>query len=168
MVPKVFGDPALLMPEFYEPKRSIRTKKISVCPHFSHYQYFEHLNSSEKLNVIDVKKPLLQVVDAIVNSEVCIATSLHGLIIAQAYGIPWVWLTLEGYGLDGDTFKFEDFFSTLTRTEHSSQYKMRMNEINEITLVKISQVSRVNTYKYSLDALIESCPIHDDNVYIEY
>jgi hypothetical protein len=42
-----------------------------------------------------------------------LTTSLHGLIVADAYGIPAVWSTLAP-DLIGGTFKFHDYESVVT------------------------------------------------------
>lgn len=159
-VPKIFGDPALLMPMFYEPKKSLNEKKISVCPHFSHYNLFSVLNESNALEVIDVSDNLQTVVDQIVNSKVCISSSLHGLIIAQAYGVPWVWLDLPEKSLDGHSFKFEDFFSTLKQREKVCKVSLVSNEINENRLIELANLARLNDLKYSPNLLYESFPFY--------
>ncbi|OTG96171.1 polysaccharide pyruvyl transferase family protein [Acinetobacter sp. ANC 3832] len=163
-IPQIFGDPALLLPYFYKPQKTLRTPKVSLCPHFSHFDYFTSLDSSEKIDLIKVGDPLLNVIDQIVNSDICISTSLHGLIVAQAYGVPWVWLTVAENKLEGDNFKFEDFFSTLHEQQEIANYHLELAEITEENVLKISSLARRSDYKYSLNALLDSCPIVRDRV----
>src|SRR5690606_16813944 len=110
-VPSIYGDPALLLPRYYQPQHNNLTKRIAICPHFSHQPFFSTLNDSELLSVVDVCESPIKVVDQIVNSSCCISTSLHGIIIAQAYGVPWLWLNIRNNELLGGNFKFHDFFS---------------------------------------------------------
>lgn len=97
-------------------------------------------------------------IDQIVSSELCISSSLHGLIIAQAYGVPWVWLNLVEQPLDGHDFKFEDFFSTLKDSNQVYRSSFLFKDINEENLIKLGQRARVNNLKYSLELPLDSCP----------
>jgi len=157
-VPKIFGDPALLMPHFYMPLKNNNTKKISICPHFSHYKYFSNVLLSDELNVIDVRNSLKSVLNDIINSKICISSSLHGLIIAQAYGIPWVWLDLPESALDGNDFKFYDFFSTLKRPEKIQKNSLSFKDINEGRLIELAQKAHLNELKYGVNSLYEEFP----------
>lgn len=154
-VPKVFGDPALLMPRFYQPQNLVQDK-ICICPHFSHYQYFSEIEGSDQFNIIDVRNSVQNVVDQIVSSKVCISSSLHGLIIAQAYGVPWVWLDLNQKSLDD--FKFEDFFSTLKNKENIYRKKFLVEQINERSLLSLSQYAGLFEQKYSNQTLLDAYP----------
>lgn len=49
---------------------------------------------------------------AIAGAECVISTSLHGLIVADALGIPSIWAKMSGR-VSGDRYKFEDYYSAL-------------------------------------------------------
>ena len=51
-------------------------------------------------------------VEAIASCEVVLSQSLHGLIVADALGVPNVWIAPTG-DMVGGRFKFDDYFSTL-------------------------------------------------------
>ncbi|MDF2499161.1 MAG: hypothetical protein K0Q86_2793 [Arthrobacter koreensis] len=63
--------------------------------------------------VVDVREGVEAVVRRITGARVCISSSLHGIIVAQAYRVPWVWLRISDRLISGDRYKFEDFFTTL-------------------------------------------------------
>ncbi|PRB75442.1 polysaccharide pyruvyl transferase family protein [Pseudomonas sp. MYb185] len=112
------GDPALIMPLFYTPSLREVGGLVTVCPHYTHKSRFlECFSGIDGVGVVDVQRDLEYVVDSISSSKVCISTSLHGLIISQAYGVPWVWLEVVDNNLRGDDFKFRDFFSTLNESQ---------------------------------------------------
>ena len=90
-VPEVYGDPAILLPELF-PEWTRRTVKgrIGVIPHFSNRH--EYTSTSENLVVIVPNQEPERIVPDILACELVIAGSLHGLIVAEAFGIPARWL----------------------------------------------------------------------------
>ncbi len=149
-----YGDPALILPLFYEPKVQ-DNKKIGICPHFSHKQYFlDNSVSNDKVSIIDVQKDMETVVDAICSSQVCISTSLHGLIVAQAYNIPWVWLEIADNNLRGDEFKFQDFFSTIEILQ-VTHIKATMEEIKDLDFEAIALSATVPKKLYNEASILD-------------
>ncbi len=60
----------------------------------------------------------------IASAEFVISTSLHGLITADALGIPSVWAKMSGR-VSGDRYKFEDYYSALGMTV-PDRFKIRV------------------------------------------
>ncbi len=106
--PPIFGDPALLLPRLYggyhNPKRA-----WGVIPHIDRISEY----ASYRDNIIDVRWPWQRVVDEILACELIISSSLHGIIVAEAYGIPAVWLT-PCNGM----FKYHDYYLSTGRQGH--------------------------------------------------
>lgn len=102
-----FGDPALLLPRFL-PRQPRRRGPPGVLPHFSD-KARAALGTPSGWTLIDVQLPVEQVVDAIVGCGLVASSSLHGVIISHAYGVPAVWIT---YGdlPSGDGTKFYDYY----------------------------------------------------------
>ena len=107
---RFYGDPALILPKFFNPENVDAFKKISICPHFTHKPFFLKNIKNDNVRIVDVQESVEKVVSQINSSSVCISSSLHGLIIAQAYDIPWIWLEVDDKKLGFDDFKFNDFF----------------------------------------------------------
>lgn len=151
----VYGDPALILPLFYKPSVS-DSKKIGICPHYIHKPHFlENITNKDNLKIIDVQKDMESVVDSISSSTVCVSTSLHGLIIAQAYGIPWVWLEVVDKNLTGNDFKFKDFFSTLDKSQ-VSHVRVGMEDIKDIDFKVIAEKATLPEKMYSEELILES------------
>ena len=142
----VFGDPALTMPLFYTPKES-SFHKIGICPHFRHKPIFSTMSLKNEVKMIDVQENMQTVVDEISSSSVCISTSLHGLIIAQAYKVPWVWLEVIDNNLIGDDFKFKDFFSTIN-FEEVVHLKVRKQDVNGLNFGDIAKKATLPGKRY--------------------
>ena len=109
--PETVGDPALLLPWFYRPP--VRTRRgIGVIPHYSDKPRLLGRWQSEDLRMIDIQDPIESVIDQITACEAIASSSLHGLIVSHAYGVPALWIKfrdLEG----GDDTKFEDYYLSL-------------------------------------------------------
>lgn len=155
-VPKVYGDPALLLPRFYDPSvRSADDQRISIVPHYHHKEVFAPL--ARDFKIIDVARDPATVVDEIASSRACLSTSLHGVIVAHAYGIPWTWLRISDHTLRGDTFKFEDFFTVMDRSAVNSA-SIATDSMTKEELLRIAARSRVPKNKFSFNDLLESFP----------
>ncbi|AOY44986.1 hypothetical protein AOT82_2607 [Psychrobacter sp. AntiMn-1] len=149
-----YGDPALILPLFYKPLIS-ETKEIGICPHYKHKADFSKNNVYKKgLKIIDVQNDMESVVDLIASSKVCISTSLHGLIIAQAYNIPWVWLEIYDDNLYGNDFKFRDFFSTIDQTQ-VSHVRVKSKDIDNIDYHDIAKKASLPKKRYSEELILE-------------
>lgn len=102
--PKVYGDPAVLMTEVYYPTEVEKKYKISAILHIEH-QNIEKPDDIHyiDMNTIDYKK----VIDEIMVSEKIISSSLHGIILAETYGVPAVFLS---EGMEDELLKFYDWY----------------------------------------------------------
>jgi len=111
---EVFGDPVLLFPEFF-PNQNIEKKyRYGIVPHFKDktsigIQKIQNLQSSE-IKIIDIQSGIEEFVMDILSCENILSSSLHGLILAEAYGIPTCRLVFSEKLLGGD-FKFYDYYS---------------------------------------------------------
>lgn len=155
-VPDIYGDPALLLPRYFSPQQTIK-HKIVLCPHQAHYKFIkEKFSQYENILVIDVKADLREVITLIANAEICISSSLHGLIIAQAYNVPWVWLRFEDQQLVGDTFKFHDFYTTLKECNHDHMVNYLAEKLEYADIIKIADRAKLFKLSINLDSLDES------------
>ena len=109
------GDPGLLVSRWHrrpEPKWD-----VGVVLHFSQRGNRALANFADtpgsRVRMIDVGRPATSVIREIAQCAVIVTTSLHGLIVADSFGIPAVWLTAEPR-LSGGVFKFHDYESVVT------------------------------------------------------
>ena len=116
-VPEVYGDPALLMPELYKPTiiQDLHDKVV-VIPHKSNYAKYkenEEAIDSSKFHLVSPKQDWKNIINCIASCKAVLSESLHGLICADAYNIPNLWL--YEYGLNYGKFKFRDYFMSQNR-----------------------------------------------------
>ena len=120
--PPVYGDPALLLPELYNPEVEKRYK-LGVIPHYHDYKLAKRIFSGkEDVLVIDLMTlNVEEVTRQILSCERNISSSLHGLIVSQAYKIPCVWVELSDK-LFGDGIKFADYLESVGIEIYSPQF----------------------------------------------
>lgn len=110
----VFGDPVLLFPEIFSSQNIEKKYKYGIVPHFKDknkigVQKIANLNDPE-IKIIDIQSGIEEFVIDILNCENILSSSLHGLILAEAYGIPTCRLIFSEEMKGGD-FKFFDYYS---------------------------------------------------------
>lgn len=132
----VVGDPALLLPRYYGADL-IERNKLGIIPHYT--QYEEMLRLYPDASIIDPFLPPIHFIAEVASCRAIVSSSLHGLIVADAYGIPNSWLAY------GDEFKYRDYYST-TKQPKEPIYEASWDECF------------VSEYKYELDKMLDCCP----------
>lgn len=108
--PAHLGDPVCLIDQILARPR-VRAGSLGVVPHaISVRAWREALRGRDDITLIDPAADPLSVVRAIAGCERVASQSLHGLVVADAYGIPAVWIE-PAAGMVGGRFKFEDHFT---------------------------------------------------------
>jgi pyruvyltransferase len=115
--PEVYGDPALLLPRFFNPLVQ-RKYSIGIIPHYvdKDHPWVERQRNAPGVRVIDIESDIEEFVRAVLSCEVILSSSLHGLICADAYGLPATWIRLSNR-LDGGSFKFRDYRQSIGASE---------------------------------------------------
>jgi len=157
----VFGDPALLLPKVYLPKVK-KTHEIGIIPHISDQIFINSLPIDHSLfKIIDLRKPIHQVVIDILSCKATISSSLHGIITSHAYNIPSKWFQFKNE-LFGDNIKFDDYFMSVDITPYKAVIENIDNfNSNFIGKLQLSQESSFPKKSISIigDQLLESCPL---------
>jgi pyruvyltransferase len=110
-VPAIYGDPVMLLPRFYSPRTEKRFD-IGVVPHFMDLGAARI--DDPAIATIDVRSDWRTVVEQIVGCRAILSSSLHGLIVAEAYGVPAIWIAITDRGIGGG-FKFRDYYLSTER-----------------------------------------------------
>lgn len=170
--PKNFGDPAILCPNYYNPKIN-KKYKLGIIPHIVEYDTINKIYGNiSDIKVINLRTNNIEsVINDILSCEQTISSALHGLIISIVYNIPTRWVKFSNK-LYGDGVKFYDFFSSLdqevfTRFNYKS-FNTRNNKYNPVVLtdciLNTDSIKNINTILYSTkninyDSIHKSCPI---------
>ena len=152
------GDPALLMPRFFPGFRRPKTHRVGIIPHFSDLQFFFKgmWSIPNEAKVIDVRSEPETFISELLSCDFTISSSLHGLILSDAYEVPNVWISFPNELLGG-AFKFLDYYSTTDDIYQDCAHAKSDNDLKDIVRDIIS-VARVKRFKYDLDDLLNSFP----------
>lgn len=132
--PEVYGDPALLLPMVYKPRRDVQCSisassvqevqkasyRLGIIPHVVdlHHPVIEEIRAkhADEILIIDLAhyEKWTDVIDQICSCERILSSSLHGLIVSDAYQVPSCWIELSGK-ISGGYFKFVDYASSVDR-----------------------------------------------------
>jgi pyruvyltransferase len=106
--PAVYGDPALLLPRLCPelPPEDARADYI-VIPNCGEADYFRNYR-----RVVLPTQPWAEVVRAIRRSRLVVSSSLHGLVVAEAFGVPARLLKMTWIE---PLLKYEDYYAATGR-----------------------------------------------------
>jgi hypothetical protein len=110
--PSVYGDLAQLLPDVYKPAKP-RHNKIVIVPHYVDYEIMQVDDSAFRTANVQ-SSDLFEEIELIAGAELVVSSSLHGLIIAEAYGVPAIWVEASSNVL-GSGFKFRDYYAATGR-----------------------------------------------------
>ena len=99
-----------------------KKRGVGIVPHYTEYEDFKNNYPGYKiinLNTYNIENTI----DEICSCEYILSTSLHGIIVAHAYGIPALWIKKKQLAIDD--FKFKDYFSSIDIPEYDgSQFDL--------------------------------------------
>lgn len=105
----LMGDPLVLVDGLVAPVP--KAHRVGLVPHVTSVARWRSLNA-RNLAILDPADEPWRVIRAIASCEVVLSQSLHGLIVADAFGVPNAWIAPSD-AMRGGRFKFDDYFSTL-------------------------------------------------------
>lgn len=160
--PEIYGDPALLLPNYYNPV-IVKTHTIGIIPHYvdkKHPWITAMRNNGVK--IIDVSLDTHAFIDEVKSCDKIVSSSLHGLITADAYNIPNARITLSDAIVGGD-FKFNDYYAGVNK-QTPPILKVNINTTEQDLL---SIVANWTPISIDLHKLYDSCPFMDKLPYTD-
>lgn len=102
--PEVYGDPALLFPKLFPEwkKQKEPSREFIIIPHVADEPFFEN-----NPYVVSPREDCEEVIKKILDSKFVISSSLHGLIVAEAFGIPARLIRVSNIE---PLFKYQDYY----------------------------------------------------------
>lgn len=149
------GDPSSLLPRFIEPSKT-RTNKAGFLPHYSDYGQAPAM--PEGVDLLYPMTNTLELIRQITSCDYIISSSLHGIIVSEAYGIPAVWVELSD-SVAGNGFKFRDYYAITERIINPMDWRLRFTWEHAKQIAYESEIPVMN-----LDRLLEVCPFKENHV----
>ena len=137
----IYGDPAILLPLIYPGRRPEKKKKYVVIDHYMKRK----TTGDDRLSIRtgDYRTFL----DKILEAEVVYSSSLHGIILAESYGVPSVFLR---QGMEEEMLKYYDWYFATGRYEVRSATSLA--EAKETEPMKLPELEELR------DGLLQSFP----------
>jgi pyruvyltransferase len=148
------GDPGLLLPRLL-PDLPQRQMPVGVVPHFVDKGNMRLREICARfpteIKLIDVQSHPLRVLREMAQCEHILSSSLHGLVVADALGIPNRWLVLSNQ-VKGGRFKFDDYYSAFGCFREPAELfgDESPQQLAELTLAPPTEVPAV---QHQLDTL---------------
>lgn len=147
-----WGDPALLVPKFYSKEKVDKTYDLGIIPHYIDYHQLSYENYNKmgqfydpswykNVKIINVFDPIEKIIDDITSCNAVISSSLHGLILSDAYSVPNKQITITNL-IGGDGTKFYDYFLSVNR-----KYELP-TDFNRISKYSVSELSKCINKEY--------------------
>ncbi|MBE5958147.1 MAG: polysaccharide pyruvyl transferase family protein [Lachnospiraceae bacterium] len=131
--PEIYGDPGVLMPLIYPKTANRNSDTISVIRHLKSV----HLKTPDSLNFIDTRTSDYKAfIDQICESKMVISSSLHGIILAESYGVPAIFLQEE---MEDSLLKFYDWYYSTNR--HNVKIAYSIEEALDIEPMELPDLS---------------------------
>jgi pyruvyltransferase len=152
--PAIYGDPALLLPHYLRPQTA-KKFKVGVIPHYTDrdHPWIQALNNNPEVLVIDVYSDVTIFVQNVLSCDSILSSSLHGLICADAYGVPNQRIILFENPRIGGNFKFDDYYRGVNIIPNPALHP-NMHD----SPIDISLTCSTHGIDIDLQKLIECCP----------
>lgn len=153
--PEIFGDPALLFPRYYQPKKE-KQYKCGIIPHFKDKdsERVKELRKNPDIHFIDVQRfdDWRYFIDEINSCEMILSSSLHGIILSDAYDVPNAWVEFGKINLK--RFTFQDYFLSVQKDIMEPNLIEEKTSFDEIMTWK----NQWKKPEINLEKLMEVCP----------
>ncbi|MFC8600575.1 polysaccharide pyruvyl transferase family protein [Isoptericola sp. NPDC057191] len=153
-VPEVYGDPALLLPLYYRPKVPV-THEYGVAVRWSERRW-ARATFGPGVKLVDFARGDVEaVVRELLSCRRIVTSSLHGLIVSDAYGIPNAWLASGSPR--GGVFKFYDYFASVEKFRSPQRFDLAAGPVTGERL-RDSLAFSAERIEYDYRPLLDASP----------
>lgn len=162
--PEVYGDPALLFPLLADLPPIRPRYRLGVVAHFKDLKskttlaQYKRLTSDPSCRLINIKAGRFAVAKQILSCQAIISSSLHGLVLADAFDRPSRWVRPASQLRAGD-FKYRDYFLSMSR---GAEEPLALESCSSIDFAMREMPGSPRTI--DLAPLVDACPFIDPGV----
>ena len=154
-----YGDIGLILPYFYYPSVK-KIYKLGIIPHYVDKDTFNTIykNKDKSVKIIDVTEPIQKVIKNILECDMTISSSLHGIIVSHAYSIKSMWIKMTDK-IGGGTFKYRDYYGSINIENYNelNPYVYK-NQISTDEIIKLINDYPNPSFPINTKSIIELCP----------
>ncbi|CAM3209094.1 polysaccharide pyruvyl transferase family protein [Vibrio rarus] len=144
------GDPAVLFPKIYLPEVS-KTHSLGLVLHYVDEDHpIKEVVIKLGGKIISVRQSPKSFIDELMECDHILSSSMHGLILADSYGIKNKRIILSDKITGGD-YKFIDYYSTTNRPYED--FLTISNEVKAQDITDCIKKCTVKTFTYDIDKL---------------
>lgn len=143
----VYGDPAVLLPKFF-PRKKIQKYEFGIIPHYVDLETVRNGLINTGIGIISPFRGLESFIDELMLYEKIISSSLHGIIIAEAYGIPAVWAGFSHNRIRSPWFKYMDYYLSTCRSPR--MLDMTNLYFGDLNKIKVPDVPSLDVLRENL------------------
>jgi pyruvyltransferase len=125
--PSIFGDPGVLTAQYFSelsPAPGQKKHVVTIVPNLNDLPKYRRWD-----NLLDPRTSLEKCIERIANSELVVGSSLHGIVVAESFGVP---ARLIGSNHESK-FKYEDYYlgtgRSMPRTAMSVDEALQMGGV---------------------------------------
>jgi pyruvyltransferase len=155
------GDPSVLIKRYFNPEVEIKYN-IGIIPHYKDFNdnnystIYHHLKKETNPLIINIKDPIENFIINIKSCSLIISSSLHGLIMADLYGIPSLWIEFSDM-VKGDGFKFRDYYSSLNI---NNAYPVNLKKNRILSFFEIKKLAHIHNLDSLYNEVINSVMVN--------
>ncbi len=150
--PEIYGDPVLLLPRLYRPNVS-KKYALGIVPHWMDLaKVYADYGSEREVLIVHVNDPVERVIRDILSCEKIVSSSLHGIVAADAYGIPNHRVEFSDE-VHGRNIKFCDYWSAVGIDPYDP-----LDLRSKQPILEIVNAVKPRPIQIDLDRLLEVCP----------
>ena len=144
-VPEIYGDPGLLLGHYFPQYLNLEKKrKYLIIPNLNDKEFYKN---NLGIKVSQPTANLNKIILDIAQSEIIISSSLHGIVLADAFGIDSIILKSK----HEDLFKYKDYLLGTGRNEFSFVENIEdALESNPIAKLKMDFLKIIGSFPYHL------------------
>lgn len=157
--PESYGDIGLILPYFYYPEVN-KKYKLGIIPHYIDQTMFNEIykNNDKNVKIINVTNKIEIVIKDILECEMTISSSLHGIIVSHAYNVKSMWIKITDL-IEGGNFKFRDYYGSLKLNNYNEMLPFIYNkQISTNEIIKLVNSYPNPTFPINTKSIIELCP----------
>jgi pyruvyltransferase len=116
------------------------------------------MKNDKDVKIIDVTQPIQIVIKEILECEMTMSSSLHGIIVSHAYNVKCMWIKLTNK-IGGGFFKYRDYYGSLKIDNYNEMLPYIYNkQISKNETIKLINDYPNPIFPINTKSIVELCP----------